>query len=342
MRHLLSVSLVCLLGALTVASANAKTLHVPDQYPTIVAAVAAANPGDSIRVDEGLYANEKTVDPLHTDPSDPFHFISGIVIATPNIEIVGEEGVVIDGAAFGGAAAFTTNGVLVYATGVTIRGLTITNWGTGIAESGPAGTRIQANTVNACGVAINCSTGTNEGADPPMPMPSRTTVDHNIVTGNGTGILLDNGQNVNVTQNVVNGNGVDGGGSAIDLEFSIDCLVTHNAVCNNQVSGIDLEFAENITVGHNSVDGNGLAYPLADPFAFTFGIHVGAATTNCTLVHNEVNENSQDGIFIDSQFALNNLLSLNTALHNGRYDLDDQSGGTNFLLLNKFGTVSKP
>jgi len=328
MRQLVSLSLACLLGSLTALSAHAAVLHVPAQYPTISAAVAAANAGDKIMVEEGIYANE-----THTTPIDPTVQVAGINIDKPDLEIVGEEGAIVDGTAFGGASVIATNGVTVMPLNVTIRGLTIRNFGTGIAELGPAGTRIQANTITNCSVGIMVSSGTE--VDSNVPAPARSTVDHNIVTDNGLGLWVSSSQNVNATHNVVNGNGE---GIAVG-EGSISCTISHNAVCNNQQDGINLSFSTNILVSDNTVDNNGLGYPAGNSYGiFTAGININTIAMNCMIFNNEVNGNTQDGIFIDSMFSTGNVVTNNTALHNGIYDIEDQSGGTNVLSRNKFVT----
>jgi nitrous oxidase accessory protein NosD len=343
MRHLLSVSLICLLGALTVVSANAKTLHVPDQYPTIAAAVAAAKPGDSIHVEEGIYGEKpssETVDP---------HLNVAVQVDTSNLEIVGEEGAILDGAATTAVApGMFTTGFNINATGVTIRGFTVRGFSFGI-QSSWSGCRFQANTVTGCGVGIIVAT--NDGTLGGGPTPAKSTVDHNSMLGNGTGIDINGGENVTVTHNIVVGNGVDPteaifSGPGISVEVgSLTCNITQNLVSGSANDGISLDFVQNIIVSHNTSSGNGTS-------GVGNGIILNDAATQCVIDHNETDANAQDGILVFANYdygilwSFNNVLTQNTALYNLAIDLEDVNGelpagqalGTNSWTKNKFGT----
>src|SRR5437764_1760526 len=84
MRKLLSVSLIGALALAASVACSARTIQVPQDYPTIQAGVSAAAPGDKVVVEEGTYSEQ-------------------VDIATPDIELVGEDGAILDGTAFGGA-----------------------------------------------------------------------------------------------------------------------------------------------------------------------------------------------------------------------------------------------
>ena len=102
---LVGLAVVCLVLPLVAAPAAAKgtTIHVPDDKPTIQAAVDAAQPGTLILVAPGVYKEGVTVQPKHHD-----------------IVIRGEdrERTIVDGEFSGDKAK--TNGFTVLADGVAI------------------------------------------------------------------------------------------------------------------------------------------------------------------------------------------------------------------------------
>src|SRR5262249_10919279 len=87
-----------------VAAASGLTLRVPQQYPTIQAAVDAAAPGDLVLVDKGVYREEVTV-------------------TTPSLVIRGTDRneVIVDGEFIRG------NGIAVLADAVAIENMTARN-----------------------------------------------------------------------------------------------------------------------------------------------------------------------------------------------------------------------
>ncbi len=96
-----------LLAALSpsfVGDARAGTLKVPQQFPTIQAAVDAAVPGDVVKIASGTYAETVRVFSTHT------------------LELRGEDGVTIDAQGLPGAGVQLTN-----VTGVRLRGLRVTD-----------------------------------------------------------------------------------------------------------------------------------------------------------------------------------------------------------------------
>ena len=241
MRHFISASLIGMLALATSVVCSSETLRVPNQYKTIQAAVNAATAGDKIHVEEGVYANE-----THANPLDPLRPIAGILVDKPDIEIAGEEGAVVDGAAFVGTTAETV-GISVQASGVTIRGLAVRNFSGGIVVTGPGG-RVQANTVTACATGILVSVHGDNA------VPAKTTVDHNSTTGNTNGIVLDFCQNVTVTRNTTN----DNSGAGVLLESgTTGCTVKHNESNGNRQYGFFVEFTcSGNTLSLNTAFGN--------------------------------------------------------------------------------------
>src|SRR6185437_6448929 len=78
MHRLLSATLVCVLAAASLA-AGAAVRNVPQRYATIQAAVNAAQPGDTVRINGGTYHE------------------SVIIMNTFNIDIDGENGATMVG-----------------------------------------------------------------------------------------------------------------------------------------------------------------------------------------------------------------------------------------------------
>ena len=58
----LLISLICLTFAFTATLQAQQTLNVPDEYPTITAAIEAASAGDTISIAAGVYDERLTVD----------------------------------------------------------------------------------------------------------------------------------------------------------------------------------------------------------------------------------------------------------------------------------------
>lgn len=86
------------------ASSTGATRHVPDDYPTVQAAVDSADPGDLVLVSSGVYPEE-------------------VQVSTPGLTIRGTDRneVVIDG------EFLRPNGIIVYADGVVVENLTVRN-----------------------------------------------------------------------------------------------------------------------------------------------------------------------------------------------------------------------
>lgn len=229
MRHLISVSLACLLGLTTAVASNANTINVPQQYSTIQAAVDHANAGDLIRVRGGVYHE------------------SVIIFNTYNIEIQGESGAAMVGTMVPAQAAINS-----FSPGNSIHGLTIRNYDVGLAASGSI--KIYSNTVSNCNIGVYASVF-GDGVSLPAP----TSIDHNTVYQNGNGIVLDNSQNVTACQNTVYANGLNQAGPGITVEFSDHCTVTGNTVTVNGTGILAYfssanSFTYNVAIGNQGLD----------------------------------------------------------------------------------------
>jgi Right handed beta helix region len=135
---------------------------VPEEYPTIQAAVDAAQPGDLVRVGPGIYREQVVVGPAKRD----------IVIRGTD-----RNRVVLDG---GGGTRF--NGITVHADGVAVENLTVRGYASdGIVFAPPKGVRDQLN-----GWRASFVTAANNGLHGIEAVRSRGgTVDHALASGHG-------------------------------------------------------------------------------------------------------------------------------------------------------------
>ncbi len=229
MRQLISISLACVLALAATIACSANTISVPQNYPTIQAAVDHAYPGDKIRVGGGTYHESVTV------------------INTYNIEISGESGATI----IGTGDPFQW-GINFFSGGNSVHGMTIKNCGVGINTFFAAS--IHDNTVTACGVGILAGV-----AGDGISLPAPTSIDHNLVYRNNIGIDLSGCQNVTASHNTVLNNGIGfpgiDGGSGIRVEFSDHCFVTGNLAFTNQI-GIIVFGSGNNSITYNIALGN--------------------------------------------------------------------------------------
>lgn len=117
MRLAHTIALAVLAGAASVLPAAAKTLRVPQTFPTITEALAAANSGDKIVVSPkpggGVYNEALTMN-------------------TPNIVLKGKNGAILDGTNLGIIDLFGfyegPDGIDIDADHVTVSGLTVQNF----------------------------------------------------------------------------------------------------------------------------------------------------------------------------------------------------------------------
>ena len=135
---------------------------VPEEYPTIQAAVDAAQPGDLVRVGPGIYREQVVVGPAKHD----------VVIRGTD-----RNRVVLDG---GGGARF--NGITVHADGVAVENLTVRGYATdGVVFTPPKDAPKQLN-----GWRASYVTAANNGLHGIEALRSRGgTIDHVLASGHG-------------------------------------------------------------------------------------------------------------------------------------------------------------
>ncbi len=246
---LLSAAVALILCAALAVPASAATLTVGagGQYKTIQQAVDAANPGDTIRVAPGTYAENVVVNKPVTVTA---------ASARPTVQ----------------AADSSKDVFLLTSPGVRIDGLTLTG------ASGASGVQIQntskcvvTNVVardNARAVYLSYSTN-NEVSNSNLAgngygvysdYSSSNTISSNVATGEkgagnalGDGIFLNYGDSNTVTQNNLSANHVFG----VSLFHSSGNDLSNNTISANEQIGVRLgEASNNNTLTFNTISGN--------------------------------------------------------------------------------------
>jgi len=254
---LILVSIAILVA--TINPANASTLYVPDDYPTIQQAIDNANVGDKIIVKAGTY-NEN-------------------VVIDKKVTLSGQGNPTIDAGNSGSV-------VLISADGVTFEGFTVKNsgynWGDAGVRMTSSNNVVKNNDISNCNCGIylhyssrgNSITGNdilenyvaiylfassdneiknnnlndNECEGIYFSSASKATVEGNHINNNGYhGIISDQSSTVTVKDNVIDGNGQDG----VFLYGSNSFTLTGNTISNNDRYGIYISFSSYNEVYNN-------------------------------------------------------------------------------------------
>jgi parallel beta-helix repeat protein len=250
------------------ASSSPTTITVPDDYQTVQAAVAAANPGDTVYVRAGTYVENLVIDKA--------------------LSLVGEsaEDTIINGGGVG-------NVVDVVADGVNLTGFTICNGSeAGISLDGASGCNIFGNNITA-----NSSYGIL------FYSSSDNSVALNNVTNNADGINLDSSSN----GNSINGNNITNNGYGVYIvSYSSGNSVAGNDISANGAEGVYIASysSGNIIAGNNmsqnadgmniashsngnSVSGNNIT---ANSY---YGVFAYSLSYNNSVVGNEITYNEE-------------------------------------------------
>lgn len=191
--------------------ADSECIRVPEDYPTIQEAIDEANPGDTIIVSEGMYAE-------------------GPIFITKSLTITADGHVEVDG--LGNGSVFT-----VSADNVTIKGFTVKHSGLGWARSGILLNRVQDCIIEG-NTATNCSSGIS------LVFSHRNEVKENTATKNNINGIYVRWSNWNeIEENNVSDNGVlPASGRGMLLERSNGNVIRRNTANNNFWTGILLMF----------------------------------------------------------------------------------------------------
>lgn len=329
------------LGALAAAgpaTAGSGTLRVDDdklqcpeaQFASIQAAVAAAEPGDKVKVCPGLYNEIVTVpktlelDGAGPDPrertGDPTEEAVVLSFNLQSSRIV-LEGFTIQGVGFPSFSSSIVTSPLF--SGYQIE-RNLVRTGLHLMTSGVEVTRVRHNAFisDFTASSINC-TGC-----------PRSRIEQNLVAGGF--IRVSRTADVDIDRNSV-GRSSTNSSSGISLVFVTDALVRHNRVEDGFLIGIDLLLVTNVEVTHNRVERS----VTSNFFGFRSGAIRAAASSSLVIAHNTVVDglgdgpgirlentsgiqvvdnklegNRGDGIFLDN--ADGNLIAHNKSDENGR------------------------
>ena len=285
-------------------AASSGTIIVPDQYPTIQQAINAANPGDTIFVKNGTYQEHLIVD-------------KGLNLTGEN-----KDATIIDGGGVGTCVKVTSHNV-------GISGFFITNSGNGTSDSGLLLDRFVEN----CTVRDNRIVG-NNGNGIFLNQTGYNTrvnvIDSNYIDRNNlAGIVLNTADQVHVSNNGLDGNGVGillDNSSRNNLIFKNNITESHQNGITGRTSGLNY-FIENIV--ENSVyNGVGLYNCSQNDLSqnrvtnSSLGVLLDTCSNN-TVHENIVNENGDTGIKLTN--SAQNTVSNNTATNNTAATLLDNS-----------------
>lgn len=311
-----------LAGSAFFCAAQAANLHVPGQYPTIQAAVEAAEPGDVIIVAEGIYDD-------NTNQSSPTDTTRCVVRMKSGITIrgAGVGSTIIDalGRGRGIHCEGVSSGTIEH---LTIRGADANNHGAGIfcySGSSPILNNLEITDNEDAALlimndsspqVINCQIVGNhskQGGGISIESGSNPYFYNTVITGNhapvGGGAFIRNNCSVVFHQCTISGNQLDspnasGGGIAI---VNADVAMTDSNVENNAGTGSGggiavLDFAtftaENTRIaGNSTADNNGSGGGIYIEFAF-------ATLTECTIADNTTAGAGAEGAGIHAVFAM--------------------------------------
>jgi parallel beta-helix repeat protein len=209
---------------LNLRSVRAATITVPVDYPSIQAAIDAAEPGDTIFVENGTYLEN--------------------VVVNKKISLIGEsvEKTIVDG-------MNNTHTIDVLADDVEIANFTVTDSGTDYPYSGIFLDNAQDSRV------IDNNVSVNNGIGIFVAWGSNNTIVHNIASHNGqVGIRVDGHDSPALLENnTIEYNQLDG----IFTYNAHDVIIQENTISNNGQNGIALQGTSlNITVRGNLIESN--------------------------------------------------------------------------------------
>ena len=228
-----------------VPSINAsQTIQVPQDYPTIGAAISHALPGDTILVQSGVYNENVQIDKLLTlqGQNQADTVIVGTGGSTPHAvltlaaDAVKVSGFTIKSLSYSNTSQYAY-GIWVEGDNCIISSNTIQNTYIGLWGSTPTSTTITENTITGSikdGIRFYGS--------------SQNTISDNNITGNAVSGIAINGY-----QNTITNNSITNNFRGIGLGASYSVLFGNNII-SNQESGIFLSGSQNAIAENNFAD----------------------------------------------------------------------------------------
>jgi nitrous oxidase accessory protein NosD len=288
--------------------AEHKTIVVPDDYPTIQAAIDNANARDTVYVKKGTYYA-------------PYY---QIITIDKSLSLIGEDprNTTIDGIDKGeysmGHYVMTWNAITIYASNVTITGFTIKNCNTAILVdelSSATGIKIIGNNILNNHIPITIGSGSdflisgNNIADNDAGVGNRAS--NGVISDNNiTGLGVWGCQNVTIKENNITGKELYAGG--LSLLNSNNIYIYENNITDNLEFGIRFERGCNSTeIYSNNIMRNEVGVFL-DNFAFGSFNQVGSGNK---VYGNNLIENAQNA-FAKPTYPYN-ISMIDNAIGNG-------------------------
>ena len=262
------------------SASGGQVLRVPDDYPTIQAAINAAAEGDVVHVRAGLY-NEN------------------VVVSTSGVRLHGDAGAVIDGAGLTGVGIFIRGAsAAAPVSGVEVSHFEVTNFERGIIVQWASHVRLQHNDVHD-NVDKTGTVVLGDGAGIELITTHFTDVSHNNVRNNSEGGIH---LRVGSTQNTIHHNRVNenGTGRLIDLEGrgimvtgagTHDNRIEHNEILGNYGRGVMISRP----AGTAPVTGNVVAHNRLHA-NYRSGVSIMFAATGNFVLHNDARDNNLSGL----------------------------------------------
>lgn len=126
---------------------------------------------------------------------------------------------------------------------------------------------------------------------------ARVTIAENTIVFSAEGIEADHATNMTITNNVINGSGLDNIG--IMMEYTYNCWILNNTITNAVYDGIRLWYADTTLIQYNSIKEN------------DFGIYSYSSNNNL-IINNEISGNghgiSLEGSSHDNTIFANNFI----------------------------------
>jgi parallel beta-helix repeat protein len=325
---------------------NAATLTVGcsgSSYPTVQAAVTAANPGDTILVCPGTYTEQVTIPAGKNNLTLRSRTPLAAIIKAPTLMLTPKAIVRVNGARNVSILAFTITGPGSGPCDSLEYGVRVDNGGSAAIRDNHI-TEIRDNPFGGCQNGIGIQVGRASEAQ-----TGSARIEGNFIEKYQKGgiVVSNTGSQADIEENLVKGVGPTGliAQNGIQISGGARANVEENEVSDNIYTpqtfvstGILLFESGAVSVEENKVkrnDVNIYAFHTANPIITenkvsdgTFdGIDLTDGTSGAIVSHNRARNNAFDGIFIDAA-STNNTITHNTLLGNGVFDAEDQSVGT--------------